>query len=97
MGGKALVFAGRVEEVESYHGLGNETIPFLGGKVGVIRGMSGAKIIFECADRTFGGVAAVGVRGNKLEVNVLLVEGFLYGVGALVVEDLESGGCNVLV
>ena len=44
----------------------NEIIPFLGGKVGVARGESGAKVILECADCTFGGVAAVGVRGDKL-------------------------------
>ena len=97
MGGKARVCAGRSEEVESDHCLGNETIPFLGGKVGVVGGESGAKMIFECADRKFGGVAAVGVWGNKLEVNVLLAEGFLHGVGALVVKDVKSGGCTVLL
>ena len=85
------------EEVESDHGLGNGTIPFLGGKVGVARGESGAKIIFECANRTFGGVVAVGVRGNKLEVNVVLEEGFLHSVGALVVKDMGGGGCTVLL
>ena len=71
-------------------------VPFLGGKVGVTRGKSGAKMIFKCVDCTFGGVAAVGVRGKNLEINVVLAEGFLYGVGALVVEDVESGVCNVL-
>ena len=40
---------------------------------------SGANIIFECADRMFGGVAAVGVWGYKLEVNVLIAEGLLNG------------------
>ena len=85
------------EEVESDHGLGNETIPFLREKVGVAGGESGAKMIFECVDRKFGGVAAVGVWGNKLEVNVLLAEGFLHGVGALVVEDVQSWGCTVLL
>ena len=54
-------------------------------------------VIFECAACTFGGVAEVGVRGNKLEVKVVLTEGFLHGAGALVVEDVESGGCNVLL
>ena len=69
----------------------------MGGKVGVARGESDEKMIFECADRTFGGVAAVGVQGNKLEVNVVLSEGFLHGVGALVVKDVESGGCTMLL
>ena len=39
---------------------------------------------------------AVGVRGGKLEVNIIFAEGFLHGVGALVVEDVESGGCTML-
>ena len=97
MGGKDWVFAVIAEEVESDNGLGNETIPFLGGKVWVARGNSGANIIFECVDSTFGGVAAVGVQGKNLEVNVVLAEGFLHGVGALVVNDMESGGCTVLL
>ena len=39
----------------------------------------------------------MGVWGNKLEVNVVLTEGFLHGVGALVVKDVESGGFTVLL
>ena len=31
-------------------------------------------MIFECADCTFGGVAVVGIRGDKLEDNIVLVE-----------------------
>ena len=53
-------------------------------------------MIFECADRTFSGVAAVGVRRNKLEVNIVLAEGFLHAVGKLIVEDVDSGGCTML-
>ena len=97
MGRKAQVCAGRSEEVESEHGLGNEMIPFLGGKVGVARGKSGAKMIFKCEDRTFSGVAEVGVRWNNLEFNVVLAEVFLHGVGALVVEGVERVGCTVLL
>ena len=69
----------------------------MGGKVVVARGKPSAKMVFECADRTFGGVVAVGIRGNKLEVNGVLTEGFLHGMGALVVKDVESGGCTVLL
>ena len=76
--------------------MGDDTVLFLGGKVGVARGESGAKMIFECADRTLGGVAAVGVRGDNPEINVVLAESFLHGVGSLVVEDVESGCCTVL-
>ena len=71
-------------------------IPFLGGKVRVARSESNAKMIIECADRTFGGVTAVGVRGDKLKSNVLFTEGFLHWVGALIVEDVDSGGCTML-
>ena len=39
----------------------------------------------------------VGVRGNKLEANVVIAEGFMHGMGALVVKDVESGGCSVLL
>ena len=53
-------------------------------------------MIFECVDRTFGGFAAVGVQGDKLEINIVLAEGFPHVVGALVVEDVESGGFTVL-
>ena len=37
-----------------------------------------------------------GCTGDKLEVNVVFEEGFLHGVGALVVEDEESGGLTIL-
>ena len=62
----------------------------------VARSESNAKMIFECTDCTFSGVSEVGVRGDKLEVSVLFTEGFLHGVGVLVVEDVESGGCTML-
>ena len=46
----------------------------MGRKVRVARSESDAKMIFECADCTFGGVAVVGIRGDKLEDNIVLVE-----------------------
>ena len=72
-------------------------VPLLGGEVGFSRCKSSAKMVFECEDCTFGGVAAVGIWGDKLEVDVVLAEGFLHGNGALVVEDVESGGRTVLL
>ena len=71
--------------------------PLLGVKVGVARGKADAKMILECVDCTFGGVAAVGVRGNNLEGNVVFAEGFLNSVVALVVKDVDSGFCTVLL
>ena len=76
--------------------MGDEVIPFLGGKVRVTGSESGAKMIFECADCTFGVVVALGVRGDKLEVNVVFAEVFLHCVGALVVKYLESESCTML-
>ena len=66
MVGNLRVCVGGSDQVESYHGLGDESIPFLGGKVRVARGKSGANVIFECADCTFCGVAAVGVQGKQV-------------------------------
>ena len=60
MGRKANVCVGRLEYVECDFGLGDETNPLLGGKVRVARSKSGANMIFECADCTSGGIAAVG-------------------------------------
>ena len=97
MGERAWVCAGISEEVEIYQDLGYETIPLLEGKVGTTRSESGAKMIFECADRTFGGVASVGVQGNKLKFNVVLAKVFMHGVGELFVKNVESGGCTMLL
>ena len=44
----------------------------------------------------FGGVAAMSVQGEKLEVNIVFAGGFLHCVGALAVKDVESGGCTML-
>ena len=54
-------------------------------------------MILECVDHTFGSISGVGIWRDKLEVDVELAEGFLHGTGALVVEDVESGGCTVLL
>ena len=94
--GKALVCVGILEEGESDHGLVNETILFLGGKVRIVRSEFGAKTIFECVNHTFCGIAEGGVQGDKLKVNVVFGERFLHGVGALIVEDVDSGVYTVL-
>ena len=43
-----------------------------GRKVRVARSESGEKVIFECADRSFCGVAAVGIRGTSLKSTLYL-------------------------
>ena len=77
--------------------MGDETVPFLGGEVGVARGSFSAKMILECVNCTFSCVAAMCVWGGKLEVDIVFAEGFMHGTGALVAEDVESGICTVLL
>ena len=69
----------------------------MGGKFRLAGSKSGTKMIFEFADRKFGSVAAVGVRGDKLEVNIVFAEGILHFVGELFVEDVESRSCTMLM
>ena len=38
----------------------------------------------------------VSVQGGKLEFNVIFAEVFLHCVGAIVLKDVESGGCTML-
>ena len=68
----------------------------MGGKSRGARSKSGANMIFECADCTFGGVATVVVQGGKLEVNVLFAELFMHYVGALIVNNVESKGYTIM-
>ena len=97
MGGKAWVCAGREEQVESEDCLGDETVPLFRGKFGVPICESSANFILECVNFTFGGVAAMCIWGDKLEVDIVFAEGFLHGTGALVVEDVEGGIRTVLL
>ena len=97
MGGNAWVCERRAEKIESEDFLGDQTVPFLGWKVGATRGKSGAKAILESANRTFGGYAAMGIWGDKLEVDIVFAEGVLHGAGSLVVKNVESGSRAVLL
>ena len=75
----------------------DEAIPFLGGGVQVTGSKSGTKMIIVCEDHTLGRVAEMSVLRDKLKVNFLFVEAFFHCVGALVVEDAESGSCTILM
>ena len=97
MGGKDWVCARRAEQIESEDCLGDETVPFLGWEVGVTRGESSAKVILEGANCTFGGVAAMGIWGDKLEVDIVFAEGVLHGARAFVAKDVESGSRTMLL
>ena len=69
----------------------------MGCEVGVTRGQSSAKVILEGANRTFGGVAAIGIWGDNLEVDIVFVEGVLHGAGEFAVKDAESESRAVLL
>ena len=97
MGGKTWVCARRAEQIESEDCLGDETVPLLVWGVGVTRGESSAKVILECANHTFVGVAEMCIWGDKLEVDIVFAEGFLHGTGAFIVKDVESGSRTVLL
>ena len=97
MGGKTWVCARGAEQIESEDFLGDETVTFLGWEVGVTRGNSSAKVILEYANCTFGGVAAMCIWGDKLEVGILFSEGAFNSAGTFVVEDVYSGSCAMLL
>ena len=63
-------------------------VPFLKGKVGIHRTKDGYKMVFERADSTFCCIDTMGVWGNKLEADVVIVEGIAEFVGAFVVENV---------
>ena len=54
-------------------------------------------MILEGVDRTFGGVAAMGIWWDKLEVDIVFAEGILHSAGAFFVEDVESRSRAVLL
>ena len=97
MGGKAWVRARGAEQIEGEDCLGDETVSFLGWEFGVTRGQSSAEMILEGANCTFRGVAAMVIWGDKLEVDIVFVEGALHSAGAFFVENVESGSCAVLL
>ena len=49
------------------------------------------EMVFEGANRFFGGVGAVAVWRNELEGDVVIPEELLERVGTLVIKDLKSG------
>ena len=97
VGGKAWVRTRGTEQIKSEDCLWDDTVPFLGWEVGVTRGQSSAEVIIEGANCTFGGVAAMRIWGDKLEVDIVFAEGALHSAGAFVVKDVDSGRCDVLL
>ena len=77
--------------------MGDDTVPLLGWEVGVTRGQARTEVIIEGANCMFGGVAAMGIRGDKLEVDIVFAEGVFHSAGAFDVKDVESGSCDILL
>ena len=50
-----------------------------------------------CLDGSLGGVSAMAVRGDSLEVDFVFFECFLELVGAFVVEDVQRGRMSVVL
>jgi hypothetical protein len=67
---ESWVDAGCAHEVQCLCALVDETAPQVHWEVGVQTGKSSHKMIFPNSDYSFGGVLAMIVRGDKLEVNV---------------------------
>ena len=62
------------QEVESDVGVRHEKIPFGEWEFWVAGGQARAEVIFPVLDSSFSGVAAVAVRRNALEIDVVFFE-----------------------
>ena len=91
MGGKAWVHARGTDQIESEDCLRDETVTLLGWEVGVTRGQSSADMILEGANCMFGGVAAMGIWGDKLKVDIVFAEGALQDLCHLQVSVKDGG------
>ena len=73
----------------------HEEVPFGEREFWIARCKAGAEMIFPCLDSAFGGVAAVAVGRDALEVDVVFLEGFFEFVGAFVVDNVEGGSVAI--
>ena len=76
--------------------MGYQAVPEMKREVLVNTTQASDEVILEGSDGTFGGIAAMDAGGSKLEVNVLMAEKLLQGLGTFIVkalqERLEAGG-----
>ena len=96
VGREARLATGGAQEIESDVSLRHEEIPFGEWEFGIAGGETRAEMIFPCLNGAFGGVSTVAVRRDALEIDVVLFEGFLEFIGALVVKDVKFG-CEAVV
>ena len=69
--------------------MGHERIPFGDRELGIAGCKAGAEVVLPCLDVSFGGVAAMAVRRDSLEVNIASLEGLFELIGAFIVEDVQ--------
>ena len=77
-----------MEEVQSQGALWNEAVPEVNRKVGVGAAEPGNEMVFVGADGSFGGVAAMVIRRDKLEVNAFRSHVGFQDVRAFIIKAL---------
>jgi hypothetical protein len=83
-------------EIECDVGLGHEEVPFGKGELWITGGETGAEVVLPGLDCSFGGISSVDMWWDALEGDVVLFEGLLEFVGALlIVKDVEFWGKSV--
>ena len=76
--------------------MGHEEAPFGKGELGVTGGETGAEVVLPGLNCAFGSIASVDMWWDALEGDVVLFEGLLEFVGALlIVKDVEFWGISV--
>ncbi len=95
IGGEPGLAARGAKEVQRDVSLWHEQIPFGEREFGVAKSETRTEMVLPGLDSTFGRVAAMAVWRNALEVNVVLLEGLLELVRALVVKNVERRGVAV--
>lgn len=89
VGGELGLAARGTEEIQSDVSLGHQEIPFGDGEFGIASGEARTKVVFPSLDRSFGGVAAMAVGRDQLEVDVVFFKCFFEVIGAFIVKDVE--------
>ena len=71
--------------------MGDEAVPDMQGEVGVATTEAGYKFILVLLDGAFGGIGAMKVWRNELELDTVIAQKFFYAAGAFIVKHLVLG------
>ena len=91
---------GLAQKIEGKFGLWEKEVPQVGWKGRINSGLNCKEVVFECANGALCPIAAMHVRGNKLEGGIPLeCDGFFVSRAGFVIQDLEinreSTGCQM--